>query len=63
MLPSVVDDAGTHIAAAHDWLESFQLGYSRGDPSTYRTENLPTSFKGARVPQLRCSPVSTFRCG
>lgn len=38
--------AAEYASRAHDWLESFDLGYKRDDPKTYLADNLPTSFKG-----------------
>ncbi|GAA6035013.1 hypothetical protein JCM8097_002143 [Rhodosporidiobolus ruineniae] len=31
---------------AHTWLEDFQLGYKRDDPSTFKKECLPVNMKG-----------------
>lgn len=48
VVPGVLshEESTKHVSAAHGWLESFGLGYNRDHPSTYRTGNLPSSFKG-----------------
>lgn len=48
VVPDVLtkDKAAGYVARAHDWLEHFDIGYNRDDPSTWKLENLPHNNKG-----------------
>lgn len=48
VLPGVIskDKAAAYVSRAHDWLESFDLGYDRADPSTWKIEHLPANWHG-----------------
>jgi len=37
--------AAYYVEQMHEWLESFGLGYSRSDPSTWKPENVPVNMK------------------
>ncbi|KAJ9092027.1 hypothetical protein QFC21_007007 [Naganishia friedmannii] len=42
VVPAISADKAAHyVERMHDWLESFDLGYDRNDPSTIREECLP----------------------
>jgi len=40
------EKAAEYVDKAHAWLEGFNLGYKRSDPSTYHSANLPRCGKG-----------------
>ncbi|KAJ7593464.1 hypothetical protein C8J56DRAFT_931149 [Mycena floridula] len=47
VVPAITaEKAATYVDAAHSWLESFNLGYKRDDPATWKVENIPSAFKG-----------------
>lgn len=48
MVPNVIPakKAKEYVSKAHDWLESFNLGYARNDPSTWDLEKLPFNNRG-----------------
>lgn len=40
------EKAAEYVDAAHAWLEGFNKGYKRDDPSTWDVKNLPRHGKG-----------------
>jgi hypothetical protein len=46
VVPGVVSEAkaSEYVSRAHDWLESFDLGYRRTEPSTWKQANLRQSL-------------------
>nr|AOR51877.1 phytanoil-CoA dioxygenase [Phaffia rhodozyma] len=48
VVPNVIPDdrAREYVSRAHDFLESFNLGYNRDDPSTWNLSSLPYNNKG-----------------
>jgi len=40
------------ISQMQGWLESFGLGYDRNDPSTWKEEKLPISYRGGLYNQV-----------
>jgi len=48
VVPNVLSEekAAAYVDQCYDWLESFDLGYKRDDPSTYKLENIPLCHRG-----------------
>jgi hypothetical protein len=48
VVPNVIPEgkAAEYVQQCYDWLEIFELGFKRDDPSTFKPENLPVNSKG-----------------
>lgn len=47
VIPAIaVEEALALREQAHQWLEDFQMGYKRDDPSTFTVDKLPVHMKG-----------------